>query len=222
MKNKISSRFEDLEKEMLGIEASKQKNSSEFGLSYTDINDELHKKWSLNLKNIILLIHSNNIDCMYYKELENESKVKNGFDDNSNIFDRQKALFLALKDDYNKGLLSSIKSLIEADVFDTELEQAKELLSNKYKLAAAVIAGVVLETALRSLCDKEKIPHGKLDKMNADLAKAGVYNKFQQKSITALADIRNSAAHGKDSEFTHKDVEDMIRDIENFLATHLN
>ena len=222
MKNKISSRFEDLEKEILEIEASKQKKQSEFGLSYTDINDELHKKWSLNLKNIILLIHNHDINCMYYKELENESKVKNSYDSSSDIFDRQKALFLALKDDYEKGLLSSIKSLIEADVFDTELEQAKELLSNKYKLAAAVIAGVVLETALRSLCDNQNIPHGKLDKMNADLTKAGIYNSLRQKRITALADIRNSAAHGKDSEFTHKDVEDMIRDIESFLATHLN
>ena len=115
-----------------------------------------------------------------------------------------------------------MKYLVEADVFDTELEQAKELLSNRYKLAAAVIGGVVLETALRSLCDKEKIEHGKLDKMNADLAKAGVYNKKKKKSITALADIRNSAAHGKDSEFTHENVENMIRDIESFLANYLN
>ena len=93
---------------------------------------------------------------------------------------------------------------------------------SKYKLAAAVIAGIVLETALRSLCDKINIPHGKLTKMNDDLTKAGIYNKFQHKSITALADIRNSAAHGKDSEFTHDNVENMIRDIESFLATYLN
>ena len=222
MKNKLSLRFEELQQEMLTIEGSKQNKRSEFGISYTSINDELHKKWSINLKNIILLIHNQDINCMYYRELENESKVKNSYDTNARIFDRQKALFLALKDDYEKGLLSSIKYLIEANVFDTELEQAKELLLNKYKLAAAVIAGVVLETALRSLCDKMKIPHGKLDKMNADLAKAGTYNSLKQKKITALANIRNSAAHGKDSEFSHQDVEDMIRDIENFLSDYLN
>jgi hypothetical protein len=56
------------------------------------------------------------------------------------------------------------------------------------KFAAAVIAGTVLETALRQLC---------LDRMNADLAKAGVYNSLMQKRITALAAIRNRAAHGK-------------------------
>ena len=49
--------------------------------------------------------------------------------------------------------------------------------------------------------------------MNSDLAKAGIYNKLQQKRITALADIRNSAAHGKPEEFSGDDVIMMIRDI---------
>ena len=221
MKNKISSRFKELLEEVNKIESSKKKISGGiYGTDYLEINNELHKIWELNLKNLILLLTSDS-NCMYYSELVKISELKS-YEDYSNVFDRQKALFLAFKDDYEKGLISSMKYLIEANVFDTELEQAKELLSNRYKLAAAVIGGVVLETALRSLCDKEKIEHGKLDKMNADLAKAGVYNKFQQKSITALADIRNSAAHGKDSEFTHENVENMIRDIESFLAMYLN
>ena len=221
MKNKISSRFKELLEEVNKIESSKKKISGGiYGTDYLEINNELHKIWELNLKNLILLLTSDS-NCMYYSELVKISELKS-YEDYSNVFDRKKALFLAFKDDYEKGLISSMKYLIEANVFDTELEQAKELLSNRYKLAAAVIGGVVLETALRSLCDKEKIEHGKLDKMNADLAKAGVYNKFQQKSITALADIRNSAAHGKDSEFTHENVENMIRDIESFLANYLN
>jgi hypothetical protein len=57
--------------------------------------------------------------------------------------------------------------------------------------------------------------------MNADLVKAGVYNKLNQKRITTLADIRNSAAHGKPDEFTDQDVSDMIRDVNQFLSNHL-
>jgi len=98
-------------------------------------------------------------------------------------------------------------------VFDSELEQASALFQAGYKLPAAIVAGVVLETSLRELCDQEGLPHGKLDKMNADLAKEGKYNKLQQKRITALADIRNSAAHGKPQEFTDQDVLDMIRTL---------
>jgi hypothetical protein len=46
------------------------------------------------------------------------------------------------------------------------------------------------------MCTEKGLPIGKRDKMNADLAKGGAYHKFRQKQITALADIRNSAAHG--------------------------
>jgi hypothetical protein len=106
-------------------------------------------------------------------------------------------------------------------MFDSELEQASELIQAGYKTPAAVVAGVVLETSLRELCDQEGLPHGKLDKMNSDLAKVGKYNKLQQKRITALADIRNSAAHGKTENFTDQDVLDMIRDVEKFIAGHL-
>ena len=111
--------------------------------------------------------------------------------------------------------------LVQAEVFDSELEQANELLGSSYSIAAAVIAGVVLETALRELCYTEGISPGKLDKINADLAKAGVYNQLRQKRITALADIRNSATHGKPNKFTKQDVTNMIRDIGHFLANHL-
>jgi len=95
------------------------------------------------------------------------------------------------------------------------------LLTNGYGGPAAVVAGVVLEASLRNLCDLNSIAYSKLDKMNADLAKAGVYNKLQQKKITALADIRNRAAHGHWQTFTEEDVRQMIRDVETFLATSL-
>ena len=111
---------------------------------------------------------------------------------------------------------------MQAEVFDNELEQAKELLYSGYKLASAVICGVVLETALRDLCDSNLIAHGKLDTMNGQLAKAGVYNKLQQKRITAIADIRNSAAHGKPEEFNNDDVKNMIRDVESFLLNYFS
>ncbi|MGP0094091.1 MAG: DUF4145 domain-containing protein [Xanthobacteraceae bacterium] len=103
-------------------------------------------------------------------------------------------------------------------MFDTELEQATELLNAGYATAATVIAGVVLETGLRQMCADNNIETGKLDKMNADLAKADVHGKLTQKQITALGDIRNSVAHGKSNEFTHEDVANMIRDVPNLLT----
>jgi len=129
----------------------------------------------------------------------------------------------AAREDFASDSLFSVKKLVEADVFDEFLEQAAHLHSSGYFQPAAVLAGAVLEDGLRKLCVSKGLtlpPQPKLDLMNAELAKAGAYNKLQQKRITALADLRNSAAHGKWTEFTASDVEAMIRDVRAFMEAH--
>ncbi|HXM34545.1 MAG TPA: hypothetical protein VN920_05125 [Pyrinomonadaceae bacterium] len=58
--------------------------------------------------------------------------------------------------------------------------------------------------------------------MNAALAKKGIYNVLTQKKITALADIRNSAAHGKWDGFESSDVDDMLRWTNDFMQKHFS
>src|SRR5690606_32506859 len=150
-----------------------------------------------------------------------ESGKATSFSSNYTILQQMKAVFMAAKEDFEGGYLNSVRNLVQAEVFDNELDQAKELLSSGYAAAAAVIAGVVLETTLRNMCRDNGIPLGKLDKMNADLTKQGVYNSLTQKRITALAGVRNSAAHGKTEEFSKGDVNSMINEIERFVASTL-
>ena len=69
-----------------------------------------------------------------------------------------KVVFLAAKEDYEGGYLRSILSLVHAELFDDELEQARELLASGYTVAAAIVARVVLETTLRTLCVNNGIP----------------------------------------------------------------
>lgn len=56
-----------------------------------------------------------------------------------------------------------------------------------------------------------------MDPMNVELTKAGVYNTLIQKRITALADLRNKAAHGKWNEFDGTDVRQMIDQVRTFM-----
>ena len=137
--------------------------------------------------------------------------------------DQAFGVLLAAKDDLESESLFSLKQLVEAELFDEFLEQAEYLMSAGYFQPAAVIAGCVLEDGLRKLCIANGIvlpDHPKLDWMNSELAKKGAYTKLLQKRITSLADIRNSAAHGKWNEFTQADVEAMVRDIRDFMAKH--
>ncbi len=132
-------------------------------------------------------------------------------------------VLLAAQQDYERDALFEVKRVIEADVFNDFLEQAEHLFSLGYYQPAAVIAGSVLEDGLRKLCVRDGVvlpEKPKLDWMNAQLAKQGVYNMLTQKKITALADLRNNAAHGKWTEFTEADVKIMIRDVRDFMERH--
>ena len=132
----------------------------------------------------------------------------------------------AAREEYEKGYLSHLRTLIEAEVFDKFLEQAESLLRKGYYQPAAVVAGAVLEDSLRKLCtcysDITLPDKPALDYMNGQLAKNGAYNSLTQKKITALADIRNSAAHGKWTEFDKDDVKKMVLEVRDFLEKYFS
>lgn len=217
MIQKLSSRFDQLHSELPAIEATKRTVQGHFGPS-EQVDEEQLSEWTVKAKSLIAKACGD--EGQHLNAFE-AAQTPRGFDSSYDRLKRIRPIFLAAKDDFQGGYLTSVKNLVQAELFDSELDQARELLSSGYKGPAAVVAGVVIETALRDLCDQNGIAHGKLDKMNADLAKAGIYNKLQQKRITALADIRNSAAHGDWTSFTDQDVTEMIRDVESFLATFL-
>ncbi len=219
MNNKFSKRFEELEEEMNKVgESQYTTHDAIFGHS-EHVDAEALLEWRVKVKNLIVKVCGN--ESEHYQAFKEKEKDR-AYTSSLTKFKELKAVFKATKDDFDGGYLSSYKSIVQAEVFDSELEQAYELLKSGYYVAATVICGVVLETALRELCDQQGIPYGKMDKMNSDLAKAGVYNKIVQKQITAHAGLRNSAAHGNQSEFTQQDVEQMLPSVENFLAVHLD
>lgn len=133
-------------------------------------------------------------------------------------------ILAAAKEDIEKGYIQNIRNLVMAEVFSDLLDQAQELLDAGYHGPAAVLAGAVLEDNLRKLCVENGIElpeKPKMDKMNADLAKAEVYNKIKQKQVTTYAGIRNSAAHGKWNEFNAEEVKQMIEWVTRFSEEHL-
>jgi hypothetical protein len=130
----------------------------------------------------------------------------------------------ALIRDFDKGRLRSIEELIHSDVSGDYLQQAETLLRAGYKDPAVVLVGSVLEQHLRQLAGRRGISAfaggtwKKADRLNADLAKAGIYGKTEQKSVTALLGRRNDAAHGDYDQYSTGDVRLMIEQIEGFLA----
>jgi hypothetical protein len=137
---------------------------------------------------------------------------------------RAQGVMRAAADDLAAGALFQVRTLVEAELFDDFLEQAETLLAAGYFQPAAVVCGAVLEDGLRGLCASNSVPLSgrlKLDSMNSELAKAGAYSKLVQKRVTALADLRNKAAHGQWDQFTREDVSDMLVQVRRFLSDHV-
>jgi len=207
----IIKRFQELEDQAKDIEATKKPTSGGFGTDTVKFHE-----WSTSVLNILQRVFGE--DSVHYRNFHQAYKDYNGW---YYQYEVCKGVFNSARSDYQGGYLFRLRSLISAEVLSDALDQAEELLRAKYKDAACVIAGIALETAIRTICTKMGIPLGKLDKMNTDLCKAGLYNVGMQKQITAWADRRNNAAHGNWSTYNEDDVQDLIKGANRFIAEYL-
>ena len=215
----IGKRFTELEQQLEVLLSNATLKRDDYdGTSELYISPDLILNWNVKAKSLMERVCG--ADSTHLK-MYTDADVQGMYESYVDRLNRLKAIFLAAKEDFEGGYLNTVRNLVQAEVFTSELEQAEELLKSGYLTAAAVIAGVVLETTLRDLCSTHELEHGSLNKMNDDLAKAGAYNATQKKRITAFAAIRNSAAHGKPDEFTKDDVKGMIEDVERFLVATL-
>lgn len=134
----------------------------------------------------------------------------------------------AVKTELKGGWFNTTRGLLSAEIFSDFIEMADHLLAEGYKDPAAVMIGSVLEKHLRNLCLKFEIDthiekNGKLvpkkaSFINAELAKAGVYNKLDEKNVTAWLDLRNKAAHGRYEEYSKEQVELLSSSVSEFMA----
>lgn len=159
----------------------------------------------------------------HYRELRRLAEDKDSAN-NSYYMNVCLGALQAAERDFSAGLLFDLKALVQAELLGDFTDQAETLVNEGYHVPAASLAGAVLEDALRKLCHARGLPvpeKTKIDRLNADLAKASVYDKLVQKRITALADIRNNADHGHFDKFTPEDVVDMVKWLRRFTADYL-
>ena len=137
-------------------------------------------------------------------------------------FDQQYNIVKAAKSRFESSLFE-IRQLVQADLFDSEIEAAKELHKNKFFRAAGAIAGVVLEKHLRQVCDDRGIKitkkHPGISDLNELLKANGVIEVPQWRHISLLGDIRNLCDHSKKQEPKSDQVSDLIEGTDKVLKT---
>lgn len=119
------------------------------------------------------------------------------------------------------SLLRDIKTVLRADLLDSDLEAAKELMKNNYLRSSGVIAGVVIESHLKSVADRRgltlKRKHPSIAEINDVLRENKIYDVPMWRFIQRLADIRNLCAHKKKREPTQSEINDLLSGAEKII-----
>jgi hypothetical protein len=137
-------------------------------------------------------------------------------------FRQQRAILSAAEKRFESSLFD-IRKIVQSDLFDTELDSARELASSKYLRAAGAVAGVVLEKHLHEVCNSHKIKitkkHPSIGDLNELLKQNAVIEIPQWRQISFLADLRNLCDHHKAKEPTEEQITDLIEGTSKILKT---
>ena len=137
-------------------------------------------------------------------------------------FNQQLSIVKTIRERFRSSLFD-IRQLAQADLFDSELEAAKELAKNKFIRAAGAVAGVVLERHLKEVCGNHDVTirrkNPQIADLNESLKGADVVDIPQWRFIQHLGDLRNLCAHDKKPEPTMDQVEDLLAGVAKVTKT---
>lgn len=135
-------------------------------------------------------------------------------------FNQQLMIVLSLKNCFESSLMN-IKELLQADVFNSELDGAKELHKNGFYRAAGALCGVILEKhfagVVASHCIKMKSKVPGISDYNEKLKDEGVIDNKTYLLVQRLGTIRNLCDHNKKQEPKKDDIDDLINGTDKVL-----
>jgi hypothetical protein len=122
-----------------------------------------------------------------------------------------------------ESALFDIKEVLQAELFDSELDVARELMKKGFFRPAGVVGGVVLEKHLGRVCGdhgiKNRKSHPTISDFNDGLRDGGTIDIPMWRFIQHLGDLRNLCVHNKDREPTKVDVLELVEGVEKVIKT---
>ncbi|MDD4052192.1 MAG: hypothetical protein PHR28_09895 [candidate division Zixibacteria bacterium] len=187
--------------------------------------DELRQKsvgWLASAQNLIHFV-VNNPANPYRASTDRICAMERGYGVIDSVGEVNMIL-IKLLEDIDTGLLASIENQARAMVFDDFLDHAKEYAKGGSKNEAGVIAGVVFEDTLRTICRNKGIEEKdiQLDTLINALAKAGTLTSVQAKRAKAAAYVRTKATHAQWDEFEMDDLKATIEFTEELIRKNLD
>ncbi|MDR2227509.1 MAG: hypothetical protein LBE52_16115 [Providencia sp.] len=122
-----------------------------------------------------------------------------------------------------KSSLFDIVEVLQADLFDTELDSASELNKKGFSRAAGAVTGVVLEKHLSHICSLHELKPKKANPSISDFYQLLKDNEIIDtptwRFIQHLGDIRNLCDHNKEREPTKDEVTEFIKGVDKVIKT---
>ena len=137
-------------------------------------------------------------------------------------FRQQLNMVKAAKETLNSALVD-LTSILQADLFDSEIDSARGLAESGFLRAAGAICGVVIEKHLKQVCDTHAVVIRKKNPGISDFIQAlkdkDVVSIPQWRSVQHLADIRNVCDHAKGREPEESEIDDLLLGTGKVLKT---
>lgn len=119
------------------------------------------------------------------------------------------------------SVLVRLRSELQANIFDNDLDAANELNAKGFPRAAGMIAGVVMEGHLRETVTRHAVKltskNPTIATLNDALKDAGVVDLHIWRRVQAVGDVRNNCGHKTAKEPSKDDVARMIADVSDLI-----
>lgn len=122
-----------------------------------------------------------------------------------------------------KSSLMNLTSILQADLFDSEIDSSRALAKAGFLRAAGAMCGVILEKHLKHTCANHGIRITKknptISDFNSALKSNGSISIPQWRQLQHLADIRNLCDHDRGHEPQIPDIDDLLSGTSKVLKT---
>jgi len=119
------------------------------------------------------------------------------------------------------SVLVDLRTIVSADLYDSEVEACRGLAKAKHLRSAGALAGVILEKHLGSVVLSKSLSTPKRNPTIADLTEVlkanNTIDTVQWRGLQRLADIRNLAVHAKGREPTPEEISELIDGVDKTL-----
>ena len=137
-------------------------------------------------------------------------------------FDQQLSILKGVRSTLHSSLVD-LKSILQADLFDTEIDSASALAKAGHLRPAGAICGVVIEKHLRQVCENRGLrirkKHPAISDYNQTLRDNDTISVPQWRFVQHLADIRNICDHDRGREPRSEEIDDLLSGTSKVLKT---